>query len=212
MKMKGIVLIFLLVIKGTWAACLSESLEKPLGINFDLRGAEHAVQEFETLIRRDLPTEASLVISLEVLNPRVNAEVQKREGEIFIQIMGGMLTHPQMGPETLKLLLCHEIGHVLGGTPLKSRTGWSSTEGQADFHSSSCARQIGFDEGTFFDSALALATIYAEVTREPIPRLDSCDQKIVERTNYGYPSVQCRLDTLVSGWRGQKRPKCWFRE
>jgi hypothetical protein len=210
--MKGFVLVFLFVIQGTWAACLSESLEKPLNSSFDIRGIEHAVQEFETLMRADLPTEANLIINLETLNTRVNADVQKREGDIIIQVMGGMLMHPKMGAETLKLLLCHEMGHVLGGPPLKSRNGWSSTEGQADFHSSSCARLLGFDEGIFFDSALALTSIYAEVTREPVPRLDSCDQRTVDRTNYGYPSVQCRLDTLVSGWRGEKRPKCWFRD
>jgi hypothetical protein len=211
--MKALLLISLLPSSGALAACLSGSLERPLSLTFDLRAAEDAVQEFESSIRRDLPPNASLVINLEALSPRVNAEIVKVEQSFVIKVMGGMLGHPRLTPEALKLLLCHEVGHLLGGAPLKSRNGWSSTEGQADFFSSaSCARNLGYDEGAFLDAALALTRIYAEVTRQAPPRLDSCDDRQVERTNYGYPAVQCRLDTLVAGWRGRVRPGCWFKE
>lgn len=212
--MKAFLLVFLLLNEGALAAaCLSGSLSKPLDLNFDLKGAEDAVQEFETNVKRELPRNTSLVINLEALNPRVNAEVNKKEGDIIIQIMGGMLMHPKMGNDVLKLLLCHEIGHVLGGSPLKSRNGWSSTEGQADFYSTAtCVKNLRFTETDFIDAAMALTAIYAEVTREIPPRLDACDERKVDRTNYGYPAVQCRLDTLMAGWQGQERPRCWFRD
>lgn len=178
------------------------------------RDIENAITEFEVSMKHEVPSPLALIIQLEELNPRVNADIIKNDhNEVVISVMGGMLHHPKMNHEALKLLLCHEMGHLLGGPPYKSRGGWSSTEGQADFYSGlSCARYLGFDERSFVESAITLTTIYAEVTREPLPRLNSCEERPASRTNYGYPSVQCRLDTLMAGWEGLQRPNCWFRE
>lgn len=211
--MNAIILVFLLLLTETRAACLSGTLTLDLNtVDFDLRRAEDVALEFEEAVRSELPKQTSLVINLEALNPRINAEITRQGENIVIDVMGGMLAHPEMKPDTLKLLLCHELGHLLGGPPLKSRNGWSSTEGQADYFSAKiCARNLRIDEVTFTEAAIALTTIYAEVTMEPRPRLEQCDERIVERTNYGYPPVQCRLDTLLSGWRGGERPACWFR-
>jgi len=171
------------------------------------------VQRFESSMVRDLPTDHDLIIRLDPLNPRVNAEVLKENGYVSISIWGGMLSHAKMSPSTLLLLLCHELGHFLGGPPLKSRTGWSSTEGQADYYSTAvCLRNLGIDEGQFIGAAKALTSIYAEVVQQSEPRLDRCDETVVTRINYGYPTVQCRLDTLLAGWRGSSRPTCWFFE
>jgi hypothetical protein len=200
-------------LNGAWAACLSGSLEimdlsAPM-----LREAEETVSEFEAVMRAELSPHENLIVNLESLNPRVNAEIKKEKGEIIINVMGGMISHPMMDHNTLKLLLCHEMGHLLGGPPLKSRTGWSSTEGQADYYSTlSCVKRFRFDEKLLLKSAVSLASIYAEVTRENAPRLETCDERKVERTNYGYPPVQCRLDTLLAGWQERPRPLCWFRE
>lgn len=211
--MKASLLILLLLTFGARAACLSGTmLLEDLDLS-NLSQAEAAIIEFEGMMRAEIPKGHSLVISMEALNPRVNAEIMKTDKAITIQVMGGMLAHPQMDEDTLKLLLCHEMGHLLGGPPLKSRNGWSSTEGQADFYSAiACAKRMRFDEKSFIDSALNLTAIYAEVSRQNIPRVDRCDELKVERTNYGYPSVQCRLDTLMAGWYEKARPVCWFKE
>ena len=124
-----------------------------------------------------------------------------------------MLAHPQMNSNTLMLLLCHELGHFLGGPPLKSRTGWSSTEGQADYYSTAhCMKNFEVDEQEFLDAALRLSGIYSQVVHEAPPKLDQCDQSVVSRINYGYPNLQCRLDTLLAGWKQSARPRCWFFE
>lgn len=154
---------------------------------------------------------SQLTVVLETHNPQVNAELTRQENFLTIKVWGGMLNHRALTEDTLLLLLCHEIGHYLGGPPTKARGGWSSTEGQADYFSSyHCARDVGLDEVSFYDSALNLTRIYASVTFSSVPRLDLCDSTIVARTNFGYPSVQCRLDTLIAGWRRQPRPQCWF--
>lgn len=197
------------------AACLQDSLVLKTSSKalVDIKKAETAVEIFQDTIAPEIPKDHALIIRLESLNPRVNADIVKNGGEVVIQIMGGMLRHEKMTPDVLMLLLCHEMGHFLGGPPLKSRKGWSSTEGQSDYFSGlKCTRSLGFDEATFIDAALALTSIYAEVGREAPPRLDQCDDRTVDRTNYGYPSVQCRLDTLMSGWSGRERPRCWFNE
>jgi hypothetical protein len=178
-----------------------------------MRLMEETVQRFESVMVRELPADHDLIIRLDSLNPRVNAEVIKDQGNIAISVWGGMLTHPKMTSNTLLLLLCHELGHFLGGPPLKSRNGWSSTEGQADFYSTaSCMKNFEVDEDQFFQAALNLSGIYAEVTQQTAPRLDQCDPSVVSRVNYGYPSLQCRLDTLMAGWKQSTRPKCWFME
>lgn len=170
---------------------------------------EDTAVRFEDILRPALP--GDLTIIFEHQDDRTNAELTKAGELLTIRVWGGMLNHSLMTEDTLLLLLCHEIGHFLGGAPTKSRGGWSSTEGQADYYSSyQCARHVGLDEVSFYDSAINLTRIYASVMFSPEPRLDSCDESVVSRTNFGYPSVQCRLDTLVAGWKKLPRPQCWF--
>lgn len=211
--MKALILVFLCLCEGARAACLSGSLSLETKNNFDLKPLEELVLNFESVIKNEMPSGHTLVINLQTLNPRVNAEILKNENEISIEILGGMLFHQKMKPDVLKLLLCHEVGHLLGGPPLKARNGWSSTEGQADYFSSSvCIKKLEISGESFLEAATTLASIYAEVSGEAEPHMDLCDERRVERTNFGYPSSQCRLDTLVAGWFGQMRPLCWFKD
>lgn len=170
---------------------------------------EDTAVKFEDILKAQINHPLTVVFEHE--DPRVNAELTKNEDELTIRVWGGMLHHRLMTEQTLLLLLCHEMGHFLGGPPTKARGGWSSTEGQADYYSSfQCAREVGLDEVSFYDSALNLTRIYASVTFSPDPFLDRCDPAVVTRTNFGYPSVQCRLDTLLAGWKNLPRPQCWF--
>ena len=209
-----IVSLVILLLSALWsqAACLPDSInlrENLLGP--ETRVMEQTVQRFEAIMGREIPAGHHLVVRLDSLNPRVNAEVIQDSGTVTISVWGGMLSHPRMAQGALLLLLCHEVGHFLGGPPLKSRTGWSSTEGQADYFSTEyCVKDLGLSEREFLEAATALTAIYAEVSGQVSPRFDRCDESIATRTNYGYPSVQCRLDTLTAGWRRSPRPSCWF--
>lgn len=193
--------------------CLPPSENVANNLVFNLPAFEAVVDDFTDVTEKYLPKGESLTVTFDVLEPQINAEISKQATGPVIKVLGGMLKHPKMTKEVLSLLLCHEMGHYLGGPPLKSRNGWSSTEGQADYYSGEvCARNLGLDEETFLESALRLTTIYAEVTREAHPKLESCDETIVQRTFYGYPKVQCRLDTILAGWKNLRRPACWFVE
>ena len=65
----------------------------------------------------------------------------------YIEIYGGLGRHPEMSPEGLMLVICHEIGHHLAGYPrYGENTEVMSTEGQSDyFATAKCARSI-FEE------------------------------------------------------------------
>jgi hypothetical protein len=208
------IILGLVIISRSFGACLQDSfIISELGSTKELKKMELVADEFHGHMSAIVPKGFELVLKLDFLNNRVNAEVVKNENEIVIQVWGGMLSHSLLTEDAFRLLLCHEIGHVLGGAPLKSRNGWSSTEGQSDYYLGiECAHKLGLTDFEFHEAALSLASIYAEVAREPAPKLDSCDETVVTRINYGYPKVQCRLDTMISGWRNLERPRCWFSE
>jgi hypothetical protein len=212
--MKVLIIIFFMYAGRGEAFCLpptSNSLKNNTVINAAM--IESAASEFSEIAENLLPSGETLTITFESLNPGINAEILKSSAGPVIKILGGMLKHPEMNKSALSLLLCHELGHYLGGPPLKSRNGWSSTEGQADYFSGeTCARHLGFSEAKLLDGALNLTRIYSEVTMETAPILGSCDENRVTRTHYGYPKVQCRLDTIIAGWKHDRRPACWFFE
>lgn len=64
----------------------------------------------------------------------VNASATRLGGWI-VNMYGGLARHPAITPDGFALVLCHEIGHHLGGAPkvrnLFNR--WASNEGQADY-------------------------------------------------------------------------------
>lgn len=212
--MKVTILIFLsLLSTRTPALCLPESLQKSLPLKLDLSMVQRRVQEFEEAHASKFSESPQLIVTLSSENSRINAEIRKQEKMLIIEVMGGMLAHPLMDGSALSLLLCHELGHFLGGPPTKSRGGWSSTEGQADYYSGSeCARDLKLTDEELIDGALKLTSIYAGVTGEAPPVAYQRDEREVVRINFGYPSAQCRLDTILAGWQGLPRPRCWFVE
>ena len=80
-------------------------------------------------------------------DPRVNAGTTKKGKEIIINLYGGYARHPLVTEDAYALVLCHELGHHLGGTPRKifedGTVGWPATEGQADYFATlKCLRKI----------------------------------------------------------------------
>lgn len=70
-------------------------------------------------------------------DPRVNAGTTKKGNEIIINLYGGYPRHALATMDAYLLVICHELGHHLGGAPRKifssGERGWPSTEGQADY-------------------------------------------------------------------------------
>ena len=76
-----------------------------------------------------------LAVARQWKNGKVNAYANRKGNIANIILLGGMARHEKMTPDGYAMVICHEIGHHLGGAPkLSGHQGqWSSVEGQADY-------------------------------------------------------------------------------
>ena len=88
-----------------------------------------------------------LVIERKWSDGTVNAYAS-REGSVFkIEMFGGLARHQEITPDGLALVLCHEIGHHIGGVPRYRDNAWASTEGQSDYFANlKCLRHAFKDD------------------------------------------------------------------
>lgn len=165
-----------------------------------------------------------------------------------------LLEMKEVTQEVLTLLICHEFGHFLGGAPtITQRTSNLATmarmmrnpfekltvEGQADFFAtSSCYKEIQQKEKTneqmkddldqfvqVLMSLMRMQDIHVPdiAPHRETPSLAKATQTLDQMGEY--PSLQCRLDTLLKGLEcsgveastGQcyeaeiERPACWYK-
>lgn len=70
----------------------------------------------------------------------VNAAAGRNGRNWVVEMYGGLARHAQMTEEGFASVLCHEIGHHIGGAPRYSGD-WASNEGQSDYFSTTkCMR------------------------------------------------------------------------
>ena len=84
-----------------------------------------------------------LVIQRNWTDGTVNA-VATQDGPIWeVQMFGGLARHEAITVDGMALVVCHEIGHHLGGAPRKRGSKWASNEGQSDYFSTAkCLRKV----------------------------------------------------------------------
>ena len=78
-------------------------------------------------------------------NDQINAFASRSGNNYNVDMFGGMARHPLMSPDSFGLVMCHEVGHHIGGAPLKRSffSSWASNEGQADYFASlKCMRKV----------------------------------------------------------------------
>ncbi len=66
----------------------------------------------------------------------VNAYAQQSGSTWKVSMFGGLARHETITPDGFALVVCHEIGHHIGGAPKKKSiwsSSWASNEGQADY-------------------------------------------------------------------------------
>ena len=87
----------------------------------------------------------NLLMNNRWVDERVNAIAQQSGQYWIISIFGGIARHRFITVDGLMMIVCHELGHHLGGAPNQSEQGlpWSSNEGQADYFASlKCMRKV----------------------------------------------------------------------
>lgn len=66
----------------------------------------------------------------------VNAYAQRSGTDWKVSMFGGLARHETITPDGFALVVCHEIGHHIGGAPKKVQmwsNAWATNEGQADY-------------------------------------------------------------------------------
>jgi hypothetical protein len=77
----------------------------------------------------------------------VNAFARQTGGTWEVHMFGGLARHETVTPDGFALVVCHELGHHLGGAPRKldwfGQIRWAANEGQADYWGvSKCFRKL----------------------------------------------------------------------
>ncbi len=119
-------------------------------------------------------------------NNTINAQALRFDESKLIIVYGGLVREPTTTPDSLALMICHEVGHHQGGKPYfpdgDGKDTWASAEGAADYYSI---------RGCF--------TRIASMMKTPTARLSERDEALLEQTcaNSTKPTV-CRR-ALQSG-------------
>jgi len=75
----------------------------------------------------------------------VNAYASRRGGTWNVAMFGGLARHNTITSDGFALVVCHELGHHIGGAPKKASffSTWASNEGQSDyFATAKCLRRV----------------------------------------------------------------------
>jgi hypothetical protein len=78
-------------------------------------------------------------------DPTVNASAQQWGDIAVLNMYGGLARHEAVTEEGFALVVCHELGHHLGGFPKKSDNSkeWATNEGGADYFATlKCLRRV----------------------------------------------------------------------
>ncbi|MGZ3807332.1 MAG: hypothetical protein ACXVCE_04540 [Bacteriovorax sp.] len=72
----------------------------------------------------------------------VNASALRSGSDWIVNMYGGLARHPMTTDDGFALVVCHELGHHIGGAPRADHS-WPANEGQADyFGSMKCLRRV----------------------------------------------------------------------
>jgi len=78
----------------------------------------------------------------------VNASSMQFGKSWKVNMYGGLARRPEITKDGFTVVMCHEMGHHLGGYPYSNPfAGWAASEGQADYFATDvCARKVWADE------------------------------------------------------------------
>ncbi|MCO4793457.1 MAG: hypothetical protein KC493_07090 [Bacteriovoracaceae bacterium] len=98
----------------------------------------------------------------------VNAYAQQVGNTWKVSMFGGLARHATITADGFALVVCHEVGHHIGGLPKKKSwwsSSWASNEGQADyFGTMKCLRKYMENDDNI--TMMANATVPAVVTEK----------------------------------------------
>lgn len=77
-------------------------------------------------------------------NETVNAGAYQERGLAVVEMYGGLARFPSVTKDSLSLVICHELGHHIGGAPKNfGAYNWATVESQADYFATlKCLRRV----------------------------------------------------------------------
>jgi hypothetical protein len=181
-----------------------------------------------------------LIINALWTDKTVNANACRgcKPGQAIVNMYGGLARRSEILPESFALVLCHELGHLYGGSPYISPEYKMAAEGQSDYWATNAcfdkiyARVPGlrttheayqpYTENcgdnrrckNSLEGGQGLGNLLAFLTgANELPKYETPDTTVVSKTELSYPkTVQCRLDTYGAGTLMKPRPACWYKK
>lgn len=142
----------------------------------------------------------NLVIDRQWAEPTVDAHATRDdENNPVIVLNGGLARHPLMTRDSFLLVVCHELGHHLGGAPKALRgnsglRGWSSAEGQADYFATTKCLPL------FFQSGIENKTFEYDVDSNNLKQaLSKCRDNVCARVALSGLALSQVFASLVKG-------------
>ena len=152
----------------------------------------------DTVERIYKPQVASLGKVLKVnrlwTNETVNASASQSGNTYILNMYGGLARHETITMDGFALVLCHELGHHLGGAPKVSS--WASNEGQSDYYANfKCLKQVFADQSSMAFTRKSEGDAVAEKGCEMM-YADAQDRAICVRAAMAGKSVAYLFKTL----------------
>lgn len=137
-------------------------------------------------------------------NATANAYAKKQGSTSIVHMFGGLARHPKMTEDGFTLVVCHEIGHHIGGAPRKSaffglQKMWASNEGQSDYWATlKCARKAWEnDDNQAIVSKMSVPAIVNEKCEKA--HGTGHDFSLCQRSSMAGFSLALTLDALRKG-------------
>jgi hypothetical protein len=189
-----------------------------------------AVDEVESIYKDIIKKQGgTLKINRYWSDSTVNANTTQLGGSWIVNMYGGLARRPEVTPDGFSLVICHELGHNLGGYPFLSA--WAANEGQSDYFATyACGRLLWESQeeknAAFRETVDPEPKALCDQVWETEAEQNLCyrvmmggksladllgalggtkanwntpDPNVVNQTKNPHPVAQCRLDTYMAG-------------
>ncbi|MDD0852822.1 hypothetical protein HBN50_06935 [Halobacteriovorax sp. GB3] len=211
--------------------CIANATMAKLDRNQTLKVMDHLFSIYEVEMQKNLP----LRVELNWDSDKAQASIGQNDKEVHATVHGGLARLKYMSTDSLALILCHEIGHIIGGAPMVQPSRKYSSEAQSDyFANKTCFKRYMKSTSTESEMNLTpeekrlcpeedqacirhLNAIKTESLSFKEAGLDYPTTLLTSSTHYAsitlyndYPDNVCRQETAIKGALDKERPICWY--
>jgi hypothetical protein len=141
---------------------------------------------------------ATLTVEKKWTDATVNAYAQQQGTNWKVSMFGGLARRPETNFEGFALVVCHEIGHHLGGFAFYSNAGangWAASEGQSDYFATQVCGRMIWDAPIFGQIDMAKLSPFGK-SKCDAQYTSASDRKICYRNVLGGQSLANLLSVL----------------